>query len=34
MKDILLVLPFVASSPLVGWTIDAYRDVEGVEILE
>lgn len=33
MKEILLVLPFVKSSPLVAWTIEAYRDVEGVEIV-
>ena len=33
MKDILLVLPFKASSPLIGWTADAYSDVEGVEIV-
>ncbi len=33
MQDNLFVLPFLASSPLVDWTIDAYQDVEGVEMV-
>ena len=33
MKDILMVMPFKASSPLIALTVDVYRDVGGVEIV-
>lgn len=33
MGDIILVLPFIESSPIIQWGKEAYRDVEEVDIV-